>query len=114
MTVIFTGVLRMRVLIENLDFALTVDADDSVIKNASMVVENDKIADLGPSDEVLARHDRDSFDQIIDGQLKGICPGFVDSHVHLSEMLSRAVFPDHIDTRTWVFHWAKPFSHDVW
>ncbi len=103
----------MRVLIENLDFALTVDADDSVIKNASMVVENDKIADLGPSDEVLARHDRDSFDQIIDGQLKGICPGFVDSHVHLSEMLSRAVFPDHIDTRTWVFHWAKPFYAHV-
>lgn len=103
----------MRVLIENLDFALTVDADDSVIKSAAMVVENDRIADIGLSVEVTARHDRESFDEIIEGRLKGICPGFVDSHVHLSEMLSRAVFPDHIDTRTWVFHWAKPFYAHV-
>lgn len=103
----------MRVLIQNLDFALTVDANDTVIKKAAMVVENDRIADIGPTEEVLARHDRQSFDEIIDGQLKGICPGFVDSHVHLSEMLSRAVFPDHIDTRTWVFHWAKPFYAHV-
>ena len=103
----------MRVLIENLDFALTVDADDSVIKNAAMVVEDDRIADIGSTQEVLAAHDRNSFDEVIDGHLKGICPGFVDSHVHLSEMLSRAVFPDHIDTRTWVFHWAKPFYAHV-
>ena len=38
-----------------------------------------------------------------------MCPGFVDSHVHLSETLSRAVFPDNLNTRAWVFHWAKPF-----
>lgn len=103
----------MRILLENLDFALTVDVDDRVIKNAAMVVENDRIADLGTTEEVLARHDRRTFDEVIDGRLKGICPGFVDSHVHLSEMLSRAVFPDHIDTRTWVFHWAKPFYAHV-
>ena len=36
-------------------------------------------------------------------------PGFIDSHVHLSETLSRAVFPDCLATRAWVFHWAKPF-----
>ena len=103
----------MRVLIENLDFALTVDSNDRVIKNAAVVIENDRISDIGPTDNVLARHDRHSFDEVMDGHLKGICPGFVDAHVHLSEMLSRAVFPDHIDTRTWVFHWAKPFYAHV-
>ncbi len=41
--------------------------------------------------------------------MKAICPGFVDSHVHLSETLARAVFPDNLNTRAWVFHWAKPF-----
>jgi cytosine/adenosine deaminase-related metal-dependent hydrolase len=40
-------------------------------------------------------------------------PGFVDSHVHLSETLSRAVFPDNLGTRAWVFHWAKPFYANV-
>ncbi|MDA0675878.1 MAG: amidohydrolase family protein [Proteobacteria bacterium] len=41
--------------------------------------------------------------------MMAVCPGFVDSHVHLSETLSRAVFPDNLNTRAWVFHWAKPF-----
>ena len=74
-----------------------------------MVVQDDRIIDLGPSVEVSQRHSRDSFDLIKNGSLKGVCPGFIDSHVHLSETLSRAVFPDNLDTRAWVFHWAKPF-----
>ena len=36
-------------------------------------------------------------------------PGFIDSHVHLGETLSRAVFPDNLPTMDWVFNWAKPF-----
>lgn len=103
----------MRTLFEHLEFILTVDNDDSVIKDAALVVQNDKIADIGPTHDVLARHVRHSFDNIIDGTRKGLCPGFVDSHVHMSETLARAVFPDDIDTRTWVFHWGKPFYSNV-
>ena len=99
----------MKILIENLDFILTVDKDDTVLRDAAMVIEDDRIIDLGPAAEISQRHDRDSFDLIRDGSLKGICPGFIDSHVHLSETLSRAVFPDNLNTRAWVFHWAKPF-----
>jgi len=103
----------MRTLIENLAFAITVDKDDSIIKRASMVIDGENISDIGPVDDVALRHDRTKFDDIIDGTMMGVCPGFVDSHVHLSETLSRAVFPDDIDTRTWVFHWAKPFYAHV-
>jgi len=103
----------MRTLIEHLNFVLTVDANDRVIRDAGVVIEDDKILDVGATDAVLARHDRAGFDAIIDGEMTGLCPGFVDSHVHLSETLSRAVFPDDIDTRTWVFHWAKPFYAHV-
>jgi cytosine/adenosine deaminase-related metal-dependent hydrolase len=103
----------MRILIEHLEFALTVDAIDTVISDAAVVIENDRIADIGPSDTVLARHERDRFDRIVDGCRLGMTPGFVDSHVHLSETLSRAVFPDDLDTRTWVFLWAKPFYAHV-
>lgn len=99
----------MRTLIENLDFAFLVDEKDTILRQASMVIENDRIADIGTAADIALRHDRDTFDEIIDGRLKGICPGFVDSHVHLSETLSRAVFPDNLNTRAWVFHWAKPF-----
>lgn len=103
----------MKTLIEHLNFVFTVDSDDTVIRDAAVVIENDKVIDIGPSVDVLARHDRTSFTQIKDGSLKGMCPGFIDSHVHLSETLSRAVFPDNLNTRAWVFHWAKPFYAHV-
>lgn len=99
----------MRTLIEHLEFAFLVDDEDTVLRDASIVIDADRIADIGLAAAVQARHARGGFDRIIDGRMLGICPGFVDSHVHLSETLSRAVFPDNLTTRAWVFHWAKPF-----
>lgn len=99
----------MRTLIEHLQFAFLVDDNDTVLRDASLIIENDRIADLGPTADLAKKYDRSSFDRVIDGNMLGACPGFVDSHVHLSETLSRAVFPDNLSTRAWVFHWAKPF-----
>ena len=99
----------MRTLIENLEFVLTVDKSDRVVHNASVVIENDRVADVGPAVALAKRHPRGSFDKIIDGSRYGMTPGFIDSHVHLGETLSRAVFPDSITTQAWVFHWAKRF-----
>ena len=103
----------MRTLIENLEFVLTVDRADRVIADGAVLLDKDRIADVGPTTEVLTRNPRTSVDRIIDGRRRGMTPGFVDSHVHLSETLSRGVFPDDLDTRTWVFHWAKPFYAHV-
>jgi len=103
----------MRTLIEHLDFVCTVNNSDEVIKDAAVLIEDQWIADIGTTAELQDRHQRNSLDRIIDGTLTGMCPGFVDTHVHLSETLSRAAFPDHLDTRTWVFHWAKPFYAHV-
>ena len=103
----------MSILIEHLEFALTVDAVDTVIRDAAIVIAGDRIVDIGPTADVLARQRRSNFEEIIDGRRRGLTPGFIDSHVHLSETLSRAVFPDDLDTRTWVFLWAKPFYAHV-
>lgn len=99
----------MRTLIEHLDVAFTVDANDTILRDASVVVEDDRIADIGAAKDIARRHKGRTFDEVIDGKMRAISPGFVDSHVHLSETLSRAVFPDNLNTRAWVFHWAKPF-----
>src|SRR5436190_953026 len=96
-------------LIEHLEFALTVDAGDSVIRDAAILIEAGRIAAIGTTEEVS----RDGVDTVVDGRRRGIVPGFVDAHVHLSETLSRAVFPDNLGTRAWVFHWAKPFYAHV-
>ncbi len=102
----------MHTLIEHLDVAFTVDAKDTILRNASVVIEDDRIADIGSAEQMAPRHRGRTFDEVIDGRMKAICPGFIDSHVHLSETLSRAVFPDNLNTRAWVFHWAKPiYAH---
>lgn len=99
----------MRTLIENLNTAFLVDADDTILRDASLVIEDDRIVDVGPAADVAGRHSGSAFDATIDGSMLAVAPGFVDSHVHLSETLARGVFPDNLNTRAWVFHWAKPF-----
>ncbi|MCY3564516.1 MAG: amidohydrolase family protein [bacterium] len=103
-------------LIEHLEFAITCDRDDRVITDGAILIEGDRIKDLGATAEVNQRMRPGAGGQPVErvhGRRLGMTPGFVDSHVHLSETLSRAVFPDVIDTRTWVFHWAKPFYAHV-
>jgi 5-methylthioadenosine/S-adenosylhomocysteine deaminase len=101
------------VLIRNLEFVLTVDEHDSVLRDAAIVVRDGRIAALGPDAEVTAQHPPETMDEVVEGRRRGAVPGFVDTHVHLSETLSRAVFPDNLGTRAWVFHWAKPFYAHV-
>ena len=103
----------MEVLIEQLDFALTVDAADSVIFDASLLIRDGRIADIGPVSAVRQRLSGREPDQVLSGRGRGAIPGLIDAHVHLSETLSRAVFPDVLGTRAWVFHWAKPFYAHV-
>ncbi len=100
-------------LIEHLEFALTVDSQDRVLHDAAIVLEGERIVAIGETGEVLVSYPHDSFDTVVDGRRLGVVPGFVDTHVHLSETLSRAVFPDNLGTRAWVFHWAKPFYAHV-
>jgi 5-methylthioadenosine/S-adenosylhomocysteine deaminase len=103
----------MEVLIEQLDFALTVDAADTVILDASVLIRDGRIADIGPASAVRQRLSGREPDQVLSGRGRGAMPGLIDAHVHLSETLSRAVFPDVLGTRAWVFHWAKPFYAHV-
>ena len=94
----------MRTLIENLEFVATVDKEGRVLRNASVIIEDDRFAELGAKKPA-----KSAFDAVIDGRRLGMIPGLIDSHVHLGETLSRAVFPDRIPTVSWVFDWAKPF-----
>jgi len=102
-----------RTLLRNLAFALTVDGTDRVIRDAAVLIDGEQIAAVGTTAEVEAAHSLERADAVVDARRFGIVPGFVDSHVHLSETLSRACFPDNLGTRAWVFHWAKPFYAHV-
>src|SRR6266699_1321126 len=102
-----------RTLVEHLAFAITADVTDTVLRNASLLVDGRRIADIGPAEDVRARLGAAPVDRVVDGRRFGAIPGLIDTHVHLSETLSRAVFPDVLSTRAWVFNWAKPFYAHV-
>ncbi|XP_076448422.1 putative imidazolonepropionase [Babylonia areolata] len=40
------------------------------------------IADIGPSSDVMARHEKDTIDDVIDATGKCVTPGLVDAHTH--------------------------------
>ncbi|GAB2550446.1 amidohydrolase family protein [Leucobacter ruminantium] len=103
----------MLKLIEHLEFAITADREDRIIRDAALLIGDSRIVDIGTTEEVLGRLGGRTPDETVDGRRKGVTPGFIDTHVHLSESLSRAVFPDVLATRAWVFHWAKPFYAHV-
>jgi 5-methylthioadenosine/S-adenosylhomocysteine deaminase len=99
----------VRMILEHLAFLVTCDADDRVIEDATLVVQGDRILDVGPSADVQMRLTPRRGDTVLNGSDLGVTPGFIDTHVHLSETLSRAAFPDCVDTRAWVFQWVMPY-----
>jgi 5-methylthioadenosine/S-adenosylhomocysteine deaminase len=103
----------VRTFFEHLRFVITSDAEDRVLQNAALVVEGTRILDVGPTSEVRARLTPSPEDRLLDGSSLGVTPGFVDTHVHLSETLSRASFPDRLDTRAWVFQWVMPYYGEL-
>jgi cytosine/adenosine deaminase-related metal-dependent hydrolase len=102
-----------RTYLEHLRFAATADPADRVLEDATLVVDGDRIADLGPASEVGRRLPPRDDDRVVDGSDRGVVPGMVDTHVHLSETLSRAGFPDRLDTRAWVFGWVMPYYGEL-
>jgi 5-methylthioadenosine/S-adenosylhomocysteine deaminase len=98
-----------RTLLANLDYVLTVDPRDTVLEDAAIVVEDDRIAAIGPSAAIEQQFRGVPFERVVDGRRALAMPGFVDAHLHLSEELSGSLLPDNLSTRAWVFNWAKPY-----
>jgi 5-methylthioadenosine/S-adenosylhomocysteine deaminase len=102
-----------RTFVQGLDFVLTVDPEGRVLRDATLVVEGDRLLAVGPAAEVARALPAQPDDVVVDGAGLGATPGFVDTHVHLSETLARASFPDCLGTRAWVFHWIMPFYGEL-
>src|SRR5687768_1242781 len=70
-----------------------VTADDActVQYNAALVVEADRIAAIGPTDELLARY---PTAERVDGRGKAVMPGIANMHTHLSMTLARGIYED--------------------
>ena len=80
----------MATVIHNAAIA-TVDDRDAVHYDAAIVVDGSRIAAIGPTAEILARH---PAAERVDGRNKLVMPGFANVHTHLPMTLARGVFED--------------------
>jgi 5-methylthioadenosine/S-adenosylhomocysteine deaminase len=66
-------------------------SDGSVLHDAAVAIEADRIAAVGRTVEVMARF---AEAETIDGSGKAIAPGFANCHTHLGRVLARGIFED--------------------
>lgn len=71
-------------LIKDADFVATLDKDNNIFEETSIYIEGNKIKDIGRDLNYPA-------DKVIEGQGKIALPGFVNTHHHLYQTLTRNV-----------------------
>jgi 5-methylthioadenosine/S-adenosylhomocysteine deaminase len=70
---------------------LGVDEAGGVMGGAAVAVRGDRIVDVGPSGEVLARH---ADAARVCGRGKAVMPGFANVHTHFSLIIAKGIYED--------------------
>lgn len=70
---------------------VTGEASGTVMTHAALVIEGERIADIGPSREIVERY---PGAQVVDGAGHAVAPGFANCHIHLPRVLARGLFED--------------------
>jgi cytosine/adenosine deaminase-related metal-dependent hydrolase len=81
---------------------ITVDAGRRIFSDGAVAIQGDRILAVGHSADVELSY---AASRVIDAQGGVVQPGFVDSHVHLSQHLGRGTIPD---------LWPEEREHDQW
>lgn len=89
-------------------YILTMNSIDQVYDGGSVLVENDRIIAVGDIDLRLVKPDA----EIIDLHGKYVLPGFVNTHVHTSQQISRGVGDD-VDFITWLHRRMWPYESNM-
>ncbi|MBP8641147.1 MAG: amidohydrolase [Oscillospiraceae bacterium] len=89
-------------------YIVSMNQKEEVFDGGGLLVEGDKIAAVGKIDEASVTPDA----EIIDLKGKYILPGFVNTHVHTSQQISRGVGDD-VDFQTWLHKRMWPFESNM-
>ena len=77
--------------IDNARFVVTVDPQRRIMRDASILIDNGRIARVGKAAELAGV----SAERVIDGRNFVVTPGFVNGHMHISYAHAvRGIFPD--------------------
>lgn len=89
-------------------FIVSMNAEETVYDGGSVLVDGDRIAAVGKVDPSLVASDA----EVIDLGGKYVLPGFVNTHVHTSQQISRGVGDD-VDFITWLHDRMWPFESNM-
>ena len=78
-------------------YIVTMGADETVYDGGGVLIEGENIVAVGKIDPKMVKPDA----EVIDLQGKYVLPGFVNTHVHTSQQISRGVGDD-VDFMTWL------------
>ena len=92
-------ILVEHAVVVTMDAARRIFLDGSVLVDGERIVQVGRAADVRPSAPVT---------HVINGRGRLVLPGFVDTHVHLSEHLSRGLMPDDVPVDRYVPDWYVP------
>lgn len=82
--------------IEDAAFVLTLDPRRTIIRRGSILIEGQKITQVGKTKDVA----QIPADRVIDARNRVITPGFVNGHMHISYAHAvRGLFPDEVKDR---------------
>ena len=99
--------MEKQTLLKN-GYILTMDQNDQIYDGGSVLIEDDKIIAVGKVDEKLIKKDA----EIIELNGKYVLPGFVNTHVHTSQQISRGVGDD-VDFVTWLHKRMWPYESNM-
>jgi 5-methylthioadenosine/S-adenosylhomocysteine deaminase len=84
---------------------VTLDPARRILMDGSVLVDGERIVAVGRATEVVPSRPPE---RVIDGRGRLVLPGFVDTHVHLSEHLARGLIPDEVPVDRYVPDWYAP------
>jgi cytosine/adenosine deaminase-related metal-dependent hydrolase len=84
---------------------VTVDRDRRILADGSILVDGPHIVQVGRASDVRPPRPPE---RVIDGRDAVVLPGFVDTHVHLSEHVNRGLLLDDIPVDRYLPDWLVP------
>lgn len=89
---------------------ITVDPQRRILTDGSILIDGRDIVEVGPATAVRPAR---RADRVINGRRRVVTPGFVDTHVHLTEHLSRGLMLDDVPVPRYLPDWLLPLYSTV-
>jgi cytosine/adenosine deaminase-related metal-dependent hydrolase len=99
----------VSIFIKDLDFILTMNEKRDLYRRGSIQIKEDRIEKIISSEDSTEEFLQNVHaDMVIDGGGMLALPGFVDTHIHVIEQITKGIIPDTLNTQDWVMNWCLP------